>query len=211
MDMQNKQVDLWSSDFGYDYAQRGGNQISADSLQATVRNWGRILRTAIAPAPQSVLEVGCNIGQNLAALSNFVSELHGVEPNAQVVEMARRHPALSQADLRCGHGGDLPFADASIDLVFTAGVLIHVAPDHLAKVVDEIVRVSRRYVVCVEYFSPTLVEIPYRGMEGFLFKRDFGSYYLERHPSLRVRDYGFLWKPLDHSDNTNWWLFEKAS
>lgn len=209
--MQNKQVDLWASDFGYDYAQRSGNQISAESLQATMRNWGRILRAAIAPAPQSVLEVGCNIGQNLVALGSLVSELHGVEPNAQVCDLARRHPALHNADIRCSDGGNLDFGDASIDLVFTAGVLIHVAPDDLARVVDEIVRVSRRYVVCVEYFSPTPVEIQYRGMEGYLFKRDFGSYYLERHPELRVRDYGFLWKPLDHSDNTNWWLFEKAA
>lgn len=209
--MQNKQVDLWASDFGYDYAQRSSNQISPESLQATVRNWGRILRTAIAPAPQSVLEVGCNIGQNLVALSSFASDLHGIEPNAQVVELARRHPALAKADIRCGHGGELPFATASIDLVFTAGVLIHVAPESLPKVVDEIVRVSRRYVVCIEYFSPTPVAIQYRGMEGYLFKRDFGSYYLERHPDLRVRDYGFLWKPMDHSDNTTWWLFEKAA
>lgn len=209
--MTNKQIDLWSSDFGYDYAHRSGNQISQESLQATVRNWGRMLQTAIAPTPRSALEVGCNIGQNLVALSNFMTELHGVEPNAQVVDLARGHPALAQADIRCGQGGALPFADASIDLVFTVGVLIHVAPDNLAAVVDEIVRVSRRYVVCAEYFSPTPIEIQYRGMEGYLFKRDFGSYYLERHPELRVRDYGFLWKPLDHSDNTNWWLFEKAA
>jgi len=209
--MQNKQVDLWSSDFGYDYAQRSGNQISDESLRAQVRNWGRMLQTAIAPAPQSALEVGCNIGQNLVALANYMGELHGIEPNEQVVELARRHPALRGADIRSGHGGALPFADSSIDLVFTVGVLIHVAPDNLAKVVDEIVRVSRHYVVCAEYFSPTPVEIQYRGMEGYLFKRDFGSYYLERHPSLRVRDYGFFWKPLDHSDNTNWWLFEKTN
>ncbi|WP_420349340.1 pseudaminic acid biosynthesis-associated methylase [Pelagibius sp.] len=207
--MANMQVDLWASDFGFDYAQRDSNRISEESLRATVRNWARILQTAISPAPQSVLEVGCNIGQNLVALSNLVSELHGIEPNGRVCELARSQPRLRQADIRCGHGGDLPFDDDSIDLVFTAGVLIHVAPDNLAKVVDEIVRVSRRYVVCVEYFSPAPVEIPYRGMEGFLFKRDFGSYYLERHPQLQVRDYGFFWKPLDNSDNSNWWLFSK--
>ncbi|WP_299395039.1 pseudaminic acid biosynthesis-associated methylase [Pelagibius sp.] len=207
--MANKQVDLWSSEFGFEYAQRGGNQISADSLRATMRNWARVLQTTASRAPQSVLEVGCNIGQNLVALSHFVEQVKGVEPNEQVCEMARSQPQLKHADIRCGHGGDLPLDDNSVDLVFTAGVLIHVAPDHLGKVVDEIVRVSRRYVVCIEYFSPDPVEIPYRGMEGFLFKRDFGSYYLERHPQLRVCDYGFFWKPLDNSDNTNWWLFSK--
>jgi hypothetical protein len=40
-----------------------------------------------------------------------------------------------------------------------------------------------------------------------LFKRDFGRFYLEQFPRLRVLDYGFLWQPLDSSDNSNWWLF----
>ncbi|NIA69028.1 methyltransferase domain-containing protein [Pelagibius litoralis] len=207
--MTNRQVELWSSDFGYEYAERSGNRISEENLRATRRYWGRILKTAISPAPQSALEVGCNTGRNLIALSGYLPELHGVEPNAQVCEIARSNPALSAADIRNGHGGELPFEDNSIDLVFTCGVLIHVAPPNLASVVDEIVRVSSRYIACIEYFSPNPVEIEYRGMEGHLFKRDFGSYYLERHPDLRVRDYGFLWKPMDNSDNTIWWLFEK--
>jgi spore coat polysaccharide biosynthesis protein SpsF len=51
------------------------------------------------------------------------------------------------------------------------------------------------------------VQVPYRGREGYLFKRDFGRFYLEQFPRLRVLDYGFLWQPLDSSDNSNWWLF----
>src|SRR3546814_6602334 len=39
--------------------------------------------------------------------------------------------------------------------------------------------------------------VKYHGLEGYLFKRDFGRYYLERHPGLRVLDYGFLWQVLD--------------
>ncbi len=209
--MTNKQVDLWSSDFGFEYANRNSNQISAESLRATLKNWARVLQTAISPPPGSALEVGCNVGQNLVALSHFVEDLHGVEPNQQVCEMARSNAALKQADIRCGHGGELPFEDNSIDLVFTCGVLIHVAPENLGKVVDEIVRVSKRYVVCIEYFSSDPVAVSYRGKEDYLFKRDFGSFYLERHPQLRVRDYGFFWKPLDNSDNTNWWLFSKEA
>ena len=70
-------------------------------------------------------------------------------------------------------------------------------------------RVTRHYVVCIEYFSHEPVEVEYHGMSGFLYKRDFGRYYLERHPGLRVLDYGFLWQELDSADNANWWLFAK--
>ena len=108
-----------------------------------------------------------------------------------------------------GDATALPFADESVDLVFTSGVLIHVAPDELERAVREIVRVARHYVLCVEYFSHEPQQVTYRGREGYLFKRDFGKFYLEQFPALRVLDYGFLWQPLDSSDDSNWWLFAK--
>lgn len=207
--MTTSQVKLWSSDFGADYAERGNNRITQEGQRLLMRDWGKMLTHAVTPAPQSVLEVGCNIGRNLLALRHFVSELHGVEPNPKACEITRGFPELAEAKIAEGDGSKLAYEDASIDLVFTSGVLIHVAPDDLGKVVDEIVRVSRRYVLCIEYFSHEPESVQYHGMDGYLFKRDFGRFYLERHPSLRVLDYGFLWQVLDSSDNCNWWLFAK--
>lgn len=116
---------------------------------------------------------------------------------------------MADVTLHEGDGFGLPYPENSIDLVFTSGVLIHIAPDDLAQVTQEIVRVARYYVLAIEYFSHTPESIPYRGMEGYLFKRDFGLHYMEHYPSLSVVDYGFLWKPIDSGDNTNWWLFAK--
>jgi pseudaminic acid biosynthesis-associated methylase len=204
-----KQVDLWRSDFGADYAERGNNRVTAEGQRLLMRDWGRMLAHAVTPAPQSVLEVGCNIGRNLLALRHFVLELHGIEPSPKACEVARSFPELAEARIAEGDGFALPYEDASIDLVFTSGVLIHVAPEDLGRMVDEIVRVSRRYVLCIEYFSHQPEAVKYHDMEGFLFKRDFGRFYLERHPRLRVLDYGFLWQVLDSSDDSNWWLFAK--
>ena len=104
----------------------------------------------------------------------------------------------------------LPLADLSIDLVFTAGVLIHIAPDDLGRATGEIVRVARKYVLCIEYFSHTAVEVSYRGQMGLLFKRDFGAFYLDRFFNLKCVDYGFLWqREFRIFDNPNWWLFSK--
>ena len=206
--MSTKQIDLWTSDFGREYAAR--NPITDQGNRRLMRRWARMLSQAIAPFPASVLEVGCNLGRNLAALLPMVAEVHAVEPNVEVMERARADPRLAGARIQAGSAFDLPFADGSIDLVFTSGVLIHIAPEDLPRAVDEDVRVARRYVLCVEYFSHEPVAVPYRGLEGQLFKRDFGQYYLDRHPALRVLDYGFFWKPVDAADNSNWWLFAKG-
>jgi hypothetical protein len=101
-------------------------------------------------------------------------------------------------------------ADASVDLAFTAGVLIHIAPADLGQATDEIVRVARKYVLCAEYFAHTPEEVPYRDQMGLLFKRDFGAFYVDRYPQLRCIDYGFLWqREYAVWDNVTWWLFEK--
>ena len=208
--MGNDQIELWRSEFGEKYASRDANLITDENQRRLVQDWGKILRTAISPRPQSVLEVGCNIGRNLVALHNLVPELHGVEPHPKVCEQARANPALAKATIHEGDSSSLPYADSAIDLVFTSGVLIHIAPENLDKAVDEIVRVSRRYIVCIEYFSREPTQITYQGLDGFLFKRDFGRFYLERHPNLRPLDYGFLWHVFDSADDCNWWLFEKT-
>jgi hypothetical protein len=107
-------------------------------------------------------------------------------------------------------GFDIPLDDSSIDLVFTNGVLIHVAPEDLGRITDEIVRVSKNYVLCCEYFSHVPEEVPYHGQNGLLWKRDFGAFYQERFPQLQCISYGFLWeRELQIFDDMNWWLFCK--
>jgi hypothetical protein len=72
---------------------------------------------------------------------------------------------------------------------------------------DEIVRCSRRYVLCAEYFSPETVEVPYRGQERALFKSDFGRLYADRFP-LTLRETSLLTGP--GWDEVTCWVFEKA-
>jgi hypothetical protein len=107
-----------------------------------------------------------------------------------------------------GLARDLPFRDAWFDLAFTTGVLIHQPEASVHNVMTEIVRVSRRYVLCGEYYAPQVVEVAYRGQSRALFKRDYGRLYVENFPSLRLVDEGFLGRD-DGWDEINWWLFEK--
>ena len=67
------------------------------------------------------------------------------------------------------------------------------------------------FIVCIEYFSAQPQEIVYRGVSEVLFKRDYGGFWVDQFPDLRLIDYGFLWQRATGLDNLTWWLFEKAT
>lgn len=203
-------LETWKADFGDEYIDRNdyAEWKVADSVEAFRRMTANV-------TIRSALEVGSNIGLNLLALRRLLGErtaLYAVEPNRKAFDRVRTHPELKiDGAWNCDAFG-IPAADACIDLVFTCGVLIHIPPDRLPDAVSEIVRVAKRYVLCAEYFSHVPSEVRYRGQDGLLFKRDFGSYYLDLFPTLKCVQYGFLWqRELSRFDNLNWWLFERTS
>lgn len=205
------QLSAWKGRFGDAYVDRQG-RAARWKIEAGIETFRRILG---ARDIASVLEVGSNIGLNLRFLQVLFKgqcKLYAVEPNRKAFDRLISEPAVRLERAWNCDVFRLPLPDASIDLVFTSGVLIHIAPDDLGCAMGEIVRVAKRYVLCIEYFSHTPVEVPYRGRRQLLFKRDFGACYLERFPALRWVDYGFLWQQeFRIFDNLTWWLFEKTS
>jgi hypothetical protein len=103
----------------------------------------------------------------------------------------------------------LPFRDARFQLTFCMGVLIHQPPEAQPIVMGEIVRCSRRYVLCGEYYAEQLVEVPYRGQRGALYKRDWGELYASLFPELRLVEQRFESRETGWDDVT-FWLFEKT-
>ena len=204
---QTKQLQEWGAQFGNDYVER--NEFAEWKLAPGIEGFRRMIGGLKL---DSLLEVGSNIGLNLTFIDALFSgnvKLHAVEPNKKAYEQLVTNKINLAQSWNCD-GFNLPLADASMDLVLTNGVLIHIAPDDLGPITDEIVRVSKKYVLCSEYFSHTPEEKPYHGQDGLLFKRDFGSFYLDRHPTLKLVDYGFLWqREFNIFDNLNWWLFAK--
>ena len=132
----------------------------------------------------SILEVGCNIGKQLQILKKAgFDNLSGIEINKKALSILKKTKAFNIVE---GSVLDIPFNDRSFDLVFTSGVLIHIHPDDLNKAIDEIVRVSKRYIWGFEYFSETCEEIVYRGNRNKLWKNNFMKLYRERNPELVV-------------------------
>jgi pseudaminic acid biosynthesis-associated methylase len=176
--MQTEQLELWRSAFGREYTDRNDQE-----KPERVASWRRLLDGIV---PARVLEVGCNVGWNLEYLRRLgVAELYGMEPQPYAVSRARaRNPLFNVLQ---GTAFELPFRDGFFELVFTSGVLIHIAPDEVGKALDEMYRVSRRYIVAIEYgaASQPEQEVLYRGKQSALWKRDHGALWRRRHPQLR--------------------------
>ncbi len=206
---KTNQLNFWQGSTGNEYIER--NKFEEWKLSPGIAAFKKILQHFKF---KSVLEVGSNIGLNLIYLNRLYDQaldLFAVEPNIAAFNRLTSQPQLINLTKAWNcNAFNLPLEDGSIDLVFTSGVLIHIAPEDLQRATDEIVRVSRKYVLCIEYFSHTPESIEYRGREGLLFKRDFGAFYQDTYPKLKCRDYGFLWqREFAVFDNLTWWLFEK--
>ena len=69
-----------------------------------------------------------------------------------------------------------------------------------------------RYLLVAEYYNPVPVAIDYRGHSNRLFKRDFCGEIMDRHPDLRLVDYGFAYRrdPSFPQDDITWFLLEKT-
>jgi pseudaminic acid biosynthesis-associated methylase len=200
-DAADRLEQLWAGDFGDEYVER-------NSEAAAGR--GEFWRNQIARlGPKTALEVGCNVGANLRWLAELIGpdNVAGIDINERALEILRDH--IPGIDVRRAAARALPFPDASFDLVFTMGVLIHQSPQELDHVMAEIVRCSSRYVLCGEYYAEELTEVPYRGQDGALFKLDFGARYSDLFPELRLVDRGFLPRVEGVWDDVTCWIFEK--
>jgi pseudaminic acid biosynthesis-associated methylase len=196
------QLDTWAGEFGDAYTDR--NIIDWQRREPAFRE---MLQGLELPR---VLEVGCNRGHNLVAVSKILgnrSEVVGLEPNPKARAIARALGA--DVGVMSGTTNEIPFTDASFDLVFTCTVLIHVPLKDLPLAMREIARVSRSYILCIEYFATEETPITYRGRDDLLWKRDFLAQYHQAVPGLTLLKSGY-WGPEDGFDRSHWWLLEKT-
>ena len=204
MTFSTEQENFWAGEFGNEYLNR--NKGEPLVISNTVL-FARILQRA--PQVKSIVELGCNIGLNLQALHRINKDfvLRGHEINRAAAQKARE---LGIADIVEGTILDPLPAGKQYDLAFTKGVLIHINPEQLGKVYDNLYQLSSRYILVVEYYNPTPVVVNYRGNADRLFKRDFAGEMIDKF-GLRLIDYGFVYHRDSYfpQDDANWFLLEK--
>lgn len=196
-----EQLNTWQGDFGKAYTDR--NAVEWKKRQPAFQNMIGDLDI------HKILEVGCNRGHNLITLSQIIQnnpELVGLEPNPYALDIARQ--TSTQIGVLQGNAYDQPFKDDYFDLVFTANVLIHIPLENLSAVLGEIYRVSKRYILAVEYYAEEETVIHYRGHDNLLWKRNFLKHYQDQFPTLKLVKSGY-WSDEDGFDRSHWWLLEK--
>lgn len=193
--------ELWSGTFGDDYTARNALEKPRTNI------WASILPKGCT----SVLEVGANIGRNLQEISQVSNcTMYATEPNSMAREMLRRRNLMPQANIKSDFADSITFPDKTADLVFTCGVLIHVEPRKLQASLSEIHRCAKRWIICGEYFAPSAEAIRYHGHDEALWRRDYGSLYLNKFSDLRCVSVTFAWQPATGLDNVTFWVFEKT-
>jgi pseudaminic acid biosynthesis-associated methylase len=202
---RTEQEAFWSGAFGNDYVER--NQ-GAALLASRTHLFSNALKRAGGVA--SAVEFGPNVGINLVALRHLLPaiQLTAIEINAKAVEVLR-----TLDDVKVYHGSILePHVERASELAFCSGVLIHINPDALGTVYDNLYAASSRLILISEYYNPSPVAIPYRGHGDRLFKRDFAGEMLDRFTDLRLVDYGFQYHrdPAFPADDVTWFLMEKT-
>jgi 2-polyprenyl-6-hydroxyphenyl methylase/3-demethylubiquinone-9 3-methyltransferase len=97
----------------------------------------------IAPQGVSLLDVGCGGGLLAEEFARLGCQVTGIDPSELSLQTAREHAHQQGLSItyQTGRGEQLPFADASFELVTCCDVLEHV--DDVQQVIREIARVLK--------------------------------------------------------------------
>jgi len=98
----------------------------------------------------NVLEVGCNTGNDLQVFpENF--EVYGLDMNEHALDIAiQRFPSFK---FKNGSITNMPYENSSIDFVFTHNVLNYISENEMDIAINELYRVSRKYILNCELFD----------------------------------------------------------
>jgi len=191
---------MWRGKFGNDYTER--NFFSPEIIKQRKDSLASVL--GILPI-DLIVEPGCGSGANLQALQELGYRVIGIEPNWKAISEAIRvlKSPFSIINGTCYRMNSL---DNIADLVLSAGLLIHISEDRLDEAITEMLRVSKKYLLIIEYYSEIEEEINYRGNGGMLWKRNWPKIF-EQYPITLIKN-GYFDKSQGY-DNCHWYLYQK--
>jgi SAM-dependent methyltransferase len=199
MSDENEKNGTWYGDFGIRYTLR--NKIIPEKL---VPFYKKILKGIVV---EKILEVGCNRGHNLIAISYCGQyDLYGIDINPYSILVARDNREINFA---WGNIFDILYKDNYFDLVMIVGVLIHINPEKLKEAITEVLRVSKKYFLMMEYNYDfeEFERIPYRENVG-LWRGNFKKLVLDNF-NVRLLLEGEAGVEDGFGDKRNYFLFEK--
>ena len=199
----NFQEKNWGGGYGKDYILRNPQNIKeADKVhqQEFGITRSKLNKEFLGKLNRSIkiLEVGSNVGVQLMFLQKMgFKHLYGIEVNREAIEISKK--ITKGIDIIEGSAIDIPFQDDYFDLVFTSGLLIHISPKNLKRVIKEIGRCAKKYIWGFEYYINKPTEVAYRGKKNMLWKTNFSKVYLNTLQNLKI----VKEKKIKYLDNNN--------
>ncbi|TAK57397.1 MAG: methyltransferase domain-containing protein [Dehalococcoidia bacterium] len=135
-------------------------------------------RAGVAPG-QSVLDVGCGTGSlTLAAkvAAGTSGDVHGIDPAPEMIGVSRKKAARKRVDIdfRVGVIEQLPFPDASFDVVLSSLMLHHLPDDLKRRGLAEAARVLKPGG---RFFAVDMAP----GSGGGFLSRGIGRHFIHKH------------------------------
>lgn len=142
------------------------NRRGGDDWESSSRNWligyfesrthphrELILKEVKKLKPSNILEVGCSVAPNLMRISDEFPgiRLAGVDVNEESIQHASTY--LPHGKFSVASADNLPFKDNSFDMVLVDAVLLYVPPKKIDKTLKELLRVTKKNLVLIEWFA----------------------------------------------------------
>jgi len=200
---------FWRGQFGDEYSARN---TGLEIIAANVSLFSNIF--AKLPKINSVIEFGPNIGLNLRALKILFPGQAQVA--VEINEFASKRLKESMPEVKVFNTSILEFdhkvlGQGACDLALIKGVLIHINPQQLPMVYEQLHVSTSKYILICEYYNPKPDAVPYRGHSERLYRRDFAGEMLDNYQDLSLVNYGFAYHrdPSFPQDDITWFLLEK--
>lgn len=161
--------------------------------QRRVHRSNMLLREQLVSAkPTSALEIGCGFGRNLELLFWSLPDcrITGMDISEEMLKIGRRND-IPRVSWVCGDAASIPFPDKSYDAVFTHGLLMHIPPERVHKAFEEMTRVAKRSIFCIEE-APFPFENGSRGINDYTFAHNYPA--MVDRLGLRIEKLKFLGK-----------------
>ena len=161
----------------------------------------RLLADMLRPhAGDSLLEVGCGIGNTLSFLSDFGLRLTGLDPSAPMIDIARQRTGR-RVEYHKGTAEDLPFDDNEFHYVIFTGALEFV--EDPSRAVAEACRVAKEklFVGAMNRWAFHAAELRIRGILSptiYNRARFFSLWELKRMVARAAGKVPMTWETVSH-------------
>lgn len=101
---------------------------------------------------KTFLEVGCSAGRNLKYILERIPDISvfGIDINSEAIKCARKNLSEKRATLTTGDLYNLGDFEFRCDIVFSAGILIHIPTEKLKSVIESFISIRPDYIMHIE-------------------------------------------------------------